>query len=104
MARHGANVALTYRRAADQAGEVVQRIEAPGRRGLAIAADSADPDAVVGSVNRAADELGRLDIFEDRSVAQEPLSIEEVRCPCRHAVEAWGRLTECATDSERSPS
>ncbi len=34
-----------------------------GRRGLAIAADSADPEAVVGAVERTAAELGRLDIL-----------------------------------------
>ncbi len=63
LAQQGADVALTYRSAADQAGGVVRRIEAAGRRGLAIAADSADPDAIVGAVNEVADDLGRLDIL-----------------------------------------
>lgn len=63
LAQEGAHVALTYRSATDQAVDVVRRIETAGRQGLAIMADSADPDAVVGAVNAAADELGRLDIL-----------------------------------------
>lgn len=63
LAGQGANVALTYHSAADRAGDVVEQVEAAGRRGLAIRADSADADAVVGAVNRTADELGRLDIL-----------------------------------------
>ncbi|MFI1221091.1 MULTISPECIES: SDR family NAD(P)-dependent oxidoreductase [unclassified Streptomyces] len=63
LAEEGADVALTYVSAADRAQEVVASIEALGRRGMAIRADSADPAAVVGSVERAAAELGRLDIL-----------------------------------------
>lgn len=63
LARDGADVALTYRNAADRAQNVVEQIEATGRRGLAIAADSADPDAVVAAVDRTAAEFGRLDIL-----------------------------------------
>ncbi|MFI1929929.1 SDR family NAD(P)-dependent oxidoreductase [Streptomyces sp. NPDC020330] len=63
LAEEGADVALTYVRAADKAQEVVKAIEALGRKGLAIEADSADPAAVVRSVERTAAELGRLDIL-----------------------------------------
>ncbi|MEV6474128.1 3-oxoacyl-ACP reductase family protein [Streptomyces sp. NPDC051657] len=63
LAEEGADVALTYVSAADRAQEVVKAIEALGRKGLAIRADSADPAAVVGSVERTATELGRLDIL-----------------------------------------
>jgi 3-oxoacyl-[acyl-carrier protein] reductase len=42
---------------------IVAEIEAAGRRGLAILADSADPEAVVGAVERTAVEFGRLDIL-----------------------------------------
>lgn len=63
LAEEGADVALTYVSAADKAQEVVQAIEALGRRGLAIRADSADPAAVVRSVEQTAAELGRLDIL-----------------------------------------
>ena len=63
LAEKGADVAITYERAADRAGEVVKAVEAMGRRGLAIQADSADPAAVKRSVDEAAATLGGLDIL-----------------------------------------
>ncbi|MGX7745068.1 3-oxoacyl-ACP reductase family protein [Rhodopseudomonas parapalustris] len=59
----GADVAITYERSADRAAEVVRAIEAKGRRGLAIQADSADPAAVRHSVEVAVSGLGGLDIL-----------------------------------------
>ncbi|TYK44583.1 SDR family NAD(P)-dependent oxidoreductase [Actinomadura decatromicini] len=63
LARDGADVAVTYVRAPERAAEVVRGIEAAGRRGLAIAADAADPAAVTAAVDRTAAEFGRLDIL-----------------------------------------
>lgn len=63
LAAEGADVALTYASASARAAEVVDAIEATGRRGVAIEADSADADAVTAAVDRAAAELGRLDIL-----------------------------------------
>ncbi|XXY17465.1 SDR family oxidoreductase [Sorangium sp. So ce216] len=63
LARGGADVALTYVSAPERGRAVVADVEAAGRRGLAIAADSADPAAVVGAVERTVAELGRLDIL-----------------------------------------
>ena len=63
LARDGADVALTYASAADKARAVVTEIEAAGRRGLAIAADSAHWDAVIGAVERTVDAFGRLDVL-----------------------------------------
>lgn len=63
LAQDGADVALTYRQDAERAATVVKQIEALGRRALAIQADGADPAAVRGAVDRAAAELGRLDIL-----------------------------------------
>jgi 3-oxoacyl-[acyl-carrier protein] reductase len=63
LAAKGADVALTYERSADRAAEVVRGIEATGRRGFAIQADSADPAAVRRSVDEAAAALGGLDIL-----------------------------------------
>ncbi|MGW6581707.1 SDR family NAD(P)-dependent oxidoreductase [Streptomyces globisporus] len=63
LAEGGADVALTYVNAADKAAEVVAAIEALGRKAVAIRADSADPAAVVDSVERAAAALGRIDIL-----------------------------------------
>lgn len=63
LAQHGADVALTYERAEDRAQAVVAEIRAAGRRGIAIAADSSDPQAVSDSVERTAREFGRFDIL-----------------------------------------
>ncbi len=63
LAEKGADVAITYERSADKAAEVVRAIEAKGRRGFAIQADSADAAAVKRSVQDAADKLGGLDIL-----------------------------------------
>lgn len=63
LAKEGADVALTYHTAADRAAAVVRQIEAAGRWGLAISADSAEPAAVVAAINRAADDRGRFDIL-----------------------------------------
>lgn len=63
LAEKGADVALTYERSAERAGDVVRSIEALGRRGLAIQADSADPAAVKRSVDEAVARLGGLDIL-----------------------------------------
>ncbi|WP_341719400.1 SDR family oxidoreductase [Micromonospora sp. FIMYZ51] len=63
LAADGADVAITYRAAADQAKRVVAEVESVGRRGLAIAADSADAASVTAAVARTVTGLGRLDIL-----------------------------------------
>lgn len=63
LAANGADVAISYERSADRAGEVVRAIEEKGRRGLAIQADSADPAAVRRLVEAVVDRFGGLDIL-----------------------------------------
>ena len=63
LAENGADVALTFQNSADRAKAVVNSIEAHGRRGVAIQADSADPDAIKRSVDEAVEALGGLDIL-----------------------------------------
>ena len=63
LARDGADVAITYERSADKAQTVIGQIEALGRKGVAIAANSADPAAIKAAVDKAAAELGGLDIL-----------------------------------------
>lgn len=60
-AHAGADVAIGYASGADEADEVVARIEAAGRRGVAIAADLADGAQARGLVEQAGTALGRLD-------------------------------------------
>ncbi len=63
LAENGADVALTFQQSAESAAAVVQKIEALGRRGVAIQADSADPVAIERSVAQAVEALGGLDIL-----------------------------------------
>jgi 3-oxoacyl-[acyl-carrier protein] reductase len=63
LAELGSDVAITYAQSKARADEVVDTIKAHGRRGLAIKADSAAADEVVGAVGRAIDEFGRLDVL-----------------------------------------
>lgn len=63
LADRGADVAITYERAADKAAAVVAAIEGKGRLGLGIQANSASPEAVERSIAEAVKVLGGLDIL-----------------------------------------
>lgn len=63
LAQEGADVALTYERSAEKAAEVATAVEALGRKGVALAADSADPAALKAAVDKATETLGGLDIL-----------------------------------------
>ncbi len=63
LAREGCNVAINYRRHDTEAKEVVRKIEAAGRRGLAIKADVASYDDAQNMVQTVVREFGRLDIM-----------------------------------------
>ncbi|WP_126976447.1 SDR family NAD(P)-dependent oxidoreductase [Frigidibacter oleivorans] len=63
LAEKGADVAITYERAADRAARLVEAITAKGRKAVAIQADSADPAAIQRSVQDTVAQLGGLDIL-----------------------------------------
>ncbi|WP_375512876.1 3-oxoacyl-ACP reductase family protein [uncultured Nostoc sp.] len=63
LAQDGAAVALTYTSSPQKADEVVLAIEAAGGKALALAADSADVEAVKHAVAETVNTLGRLDIL-----------------------------------------
>ncbi|MFB7991617.1 SDR family oxidoreductase [Streptomyces sp. NPDC056002] len=63
LAREGADVAVTYVNGKEAAEEIVRRVEALGRRGLALRADSADAREAAGAVEQAAKAFGRLDVL-----------------------------------------
>ncbi|MCZ7373650.1 SDR family NAD(P)-dependent oxidoreductase [Micromonospora sp. WMMC250] len=82
LAEEGADVALTFQQNQRRADGVVDQIKAVGRRAVAMRADSSDPAAVVGAVDRVVGELGRLDILVNNAGAfllgpLEQLSLEE---------------------------
>jgi 3-oxoacyl-[acyl-carrier protein] reductase len=63
LAEFGSDVAITYAQSKERADEVVDKITAHGRRGVAIKADSAAADEVVAAVGQTVDELGGLDVL-----------------------------------------
>jgi glucose 1-dehydrogenase len=63
LAEEGADVALNYLTHPEAAEELAARIRSRGRRALLLPADVADRPAVEAFVERAAAELGGLDIF-----------------------------------------
>jgi 3-oxoacyl-[acyl-carrier protein] reductase len=63
LARDGADVAVTYVDGKEAAEDVVGRIEALGRRAVALRADSADAAEAAGAVERTAEALGGLDVL-----------------------------------------
>ncbi|MFJ9844405.1 SDR family NAD(P)-dependent oxidoreductase [Kitasatospora sp. NPDC101155] len=78
LAEDGADVALTYQGAADRAEEVVAKISAMGRTGLAVRADGADPAAVRAAVAAVAERFGRLDILVNNAGVGAGGPIEEM--------------------------
>ncbi|WP_255953600.1 3-oxoacyl-ACP reductase family protein [Streptomyces odontomachi] len=63
LADEGADVVVTYESSAERAADVVDQIKARGRRGLAVQADSAVPEALTAAVDEAAATFGRLDVL-----------------------------------------
>jgi len=63
LASRGADVALSYNRSAAEAHDAVARIEALGRRAVAVQADLAVPDECRRLVDHTAATLGRVDVL-----------------------------------------
>lgn len=63
LAGAGADVAITYQNSVERADSVVSSIKKLGRRGLAVRADSADPEAIKRAVSETVKTLGGLDIL-----------------------------------------
>jgi NAD(P)-dependent dehydrogenase (short-subunit alcohol dehydrogenase family) len=63
LARRGADVALSYARAREEAEEAASRVRSAGRRSAVIHADLSSPDGCAAAIKGAIDGLGRLDIL-----------------------------------------
>ncbi|MBX9451415.1 MAG: 3-oxoacyl-ACP reductase FabG [Mesorhizobium sp.] len=78
LATEGADVAFTYARSGEKAGEVAIAVEAEGRRAMAIQADNRDPDSVRAAVEKAVKTFGGLDILVNSAGIYEEASIDEL--------------------------
>ncbi|GAB3579155.1 SDR family oxidoreductase [Amycolatopsis endophytica] len=78
LAEEGADVAVTYERSVSRADEVVASIEGLGRKALAVRADSADADALITAVDRAAEALGGLDVLVNNAGVFPRGTVEEM--------------------------
>jgi NAD(P)-dependent dehydrogenase (short-subunit alcohol dehydrogenase family) len=63
LAARGVDVALSYARSRTEAEQVVDRVRAAGRRGVAIQADLSRPEAGASLVAEVVDRLGGIDIL-----------------------------------------
>jgi 3-oxoacyl-[acyl-carrier protein] reductase len=78
LAEKGADVAITYANSPDRANDVVGKIEKTGRRGLAIRADSANPEDISASVRQAVEGLGGIDILVNNAAAARGGSVADI--------------------------
>lgn len=78
LATEGADVAFTYARSGERAGEVASAVETGGRRAMAIQADNRDPDSVRAAVEKAAKTFGGLDILVNSAGIYEEASIDQL--------------------------
>lgn len=78
LAENGADVAITYERSAGPAALVVKTIEGEGQRGIAIQADSADPEAIKRAVAETVEGLGGLDILVNSAAIARSGTIAEI--------------------------
>jgi len=79
FAKEGADVAIVYHDAHEDAQMVKQEVEQQGRRCLAIAGDVGDETFCQQAVKQAVQELGRLNILVNNAAEQHPRqSIEEI--------------------------
>ncbi len=89
LATQGADVAFSYRGNADAAAETVRRVEALGRRALAIQGDVKDPEAAEAIVKATLDAFGgKVDILVNNAgITRDDLIM-------RMSLEAWREVLE----------
>ena len=79
LAHEGAHVALTYVSKPDQANATADAVRKRGVKALVIQADSADPAAVAGAVERTVAELGGIDILVNNAGIAQFAAIDDAR-------------------------
>jgi len=88
LATQGADVAFSYRGNAEAAAETVRRVEALGRRALAIQGDVKDPQAAEALVKSALEAFGKVDILVNNAgITRDDLIM-------RMSLDAWREVLE----------
>jgi NAD(P)-dependent dehydrogenase (short-subunit alcohol dehydrogenase family) len=77
LADEGADVVISYERAADRAQDIVRQIREKGRKAHAVQANAGDEDVGVRLVGEAVSELGGLDILVNNAGTFRPSAIAE---------------------------
>jgi 3-oxoacyl-[acyl-carrier protein] reductase len=77
LAADGASVAITYVKDASAAAALVKAIELDGGKAVAIQADAADVEAVMGAVDQTVASFGRLDVLVNNAGTAIPKTFEE---------------------------
>jgi 3-oxoacyl-[acyl-carrier protein] reductase/pteridine reductase len=78
LAKHGADVAITYRHSEAEAQTTVEAISKFGVRASAVQCDVADPQSVRAGVDAAIEELGRLDLLVNNAGTFDTLPLESI--------------------------
>jgi glucose 1-dehydrogenase len=77
FAKEGAAVAIDYRSHPDEAKEMVEQIEGFGGRAISAHADVANPGDVKNLIQKAVEELGRLDVMVNNAGVEEKMPFLE---------------------------
>jgi NAD(P)-dependent dehydrogenase (short-subunit alcohol dehydrogenase family) len=85
LARHGADVALTWNRSRAEADEAASAVRAAGRRSAVIQADLSHDDDCARAVAEAQGAFGRLDILVHLASIYQPIAFDDL------TPEAWDR-------------
>ena len=86
LARSGADVVINYNKSADEADRIRDKIDAMGRRAVAIRADVGDTAQCKTLINRAEEAFGRVDILVSNAGIGQPNKIVET------SDEEWDRV------------
>lgn len=119
LAKEGADLVINYRLRSDEAKEVVETIEALGRRAIAIKADVSNEEEVKAMVEKTIETFGRVDILVNNAALHrggriQKLSIEDwdvvinsilkgtFNC-CRYVIpymleNEWGRIINISSN------
>jgi NAD(P)-dependent dehydrogenase (short-subunit alcohol dehydrogenase family) len=78
VAARGADVAIVYRRSAEEAASVVERVQGAGRRALAVQGDVSDPAAAPAILAEVERTFGRLDVLVNMASVYHQTGFDEL--------------------------